>query len=106
MPSKKTRPTMRDIADRIGVFKALVSLVFRNGAGPAPTPARECSPPTTNSAIEWIARRRCCLPADRTWSVSRPAVRNGFHAEMVENLVEVADRTGYECARRGDAETP
>ena len=29
-----SRPTMQDIADKVGVSKALVSLVFRNAAGP------------------------------------------------------------------------
>ena len=30
-----SRPTMQDIADKVGVSKALVSLVFRNAAGPS-----------------------------------------------------------------------
>lgn len=29
------RPTMQDISDRVGVSKALVSLVFRNAPGPS-----------------------------------------------------------------------
>lgn len=35
MPTNRDRPTMQDIADRVGVSKALVSLVFRNAQGPS-----------------------------------------------------------------------
>jgi hypothetical protein len=48
---------MQDIADHVGVSKALVSLVFRNAPAQAETRSA-CSPPPTNWATGSIGRRR------------------------------------------------
>ena len=42
---------MQDVADKVGVSKALVSLVFRNASGPSAETRQRVSRRQTNSAI-------------------------------------------------------
>jgi len=92
----KDRPTMQDIADKVGVSKALVSLVFRKAPGPsAETRARVFA--AADELGYRVNRTAALLSARRSHLIGVTAeIRNSFHAEMVEDIVEAADRAGYE----------
>ncbi len=96
MKNRRERPTMQDIADRVGVSKALVSLVIRNAPGPSEeTRARVFA---AAEALGYRVNRAAALmTARRTHLIGvMTDIRSNFHAEMVEDIVEAADRTGYE----------
>lgn len=88
--------TMRDIADRVGVSKALVSLVFRGAAGPSPQTrtkvfeAAEALDYRPNKTASMLARRRTRLLGVML------SLRNAFHAELVEGIQESAAALGYD----------
>jgi DNA-binding LacI/PurR family transcriptional regulator len=92
------RPTMRDVAAKAGVSKALVSLVFRNAPGAsAQTRARVLEAAAElgyrhNRTASLLARRR-----NHLLGVTM-ILRNTFHAELVEDLQAAADDFGYELA--------
>jgi DNA-binding LacI/PurR family transcriptional regulator len=92
----RDRPTMQDIADKVGVSKALVSLVFRK----APGPSDETRTRVFAAADELgyrVNRTAALMTARRSHLIGVMAnIRNSFHAEMVEDIVEAADRAGYE----------
>ncbi|GAA5119176.1 LacI family DNA-binding transcriptional regulator [Haloechinothrix salitolerans] len=90
------RPTMTDVAQRAGVSRALVSLVFRDAPG-ASTATRE----RVFRVAEEIGYRPDS--AARMLASSRSkvlgvllTVRNPFHADMVESIYPVAEERGYE----------
>ncbi|MHA3024526.1 LacI family DNA-binding transcriptional regulator [Mycobacterium sp. BMJ-28] len=87
---------MQDIADRVGVSKALVSLVFRNAAGPsADTRARVLA--AADELGYRVNRAAAMMTAKRTHLIGVMAnIRSTFHAELVEHIVAEADRYGYE----------
>ncbi|MEN4476088.1 LacI family DNA-binding transcriptional regulator [Mycolicibacterium cosmeticum] len=87
---------MQDIADRVGVSKALVSLVFRKAPGPsAETRARVFA--AADELGYRVNRTAALMSARRTHLLGVTAeVRNTFHAELVEYIVSAADRAGYE----------
>ena len=96
MESKRERPTMQDIADKVGVSKALVSLVIRKAPGPSDetrakvfAAAEELGYRVNRTAARMTARRSHLLGV-------MADIRNSFHAEMVEDIVGAADRAGYE----------
>ncbi|MFC8178998.1 MULTISPECIES: LacI family DNA-binding transcriptional regulator [Nocardiaceae] len=88
--------TMQDIADKVGVSKALVSMIFRGVPGPsAETKARvlavaEEMDYRPNRTAALLSLRRTHLIGVMT------DIRNAFHAEMVEHMVAEADKVGYE----------
>lgn len=90
------RPTMADIAARVGVSRALVSLVFRNQPGASEETrtrvlrAAEELGYRPDSAARVLARSR-----SRTLGVL-VTVRNPYHAELVEGLYPVAEELGYD----------
>jgi DNA-binding LacI/PurR family transcriptional regulator len=94
--AKDQRPTMQDIADRVGVSKALVSLVFRK----APGPSAETRQRVLAAAEELgyrVNRTAALMTARRSHLIGVTAdMRNSFHGELVENIVAAADRAGYE----------
>lgn len=87
---------MQDIADRVGVSKASVSLVFRR----APGPSEETRQRVFAAAEELgyrVNRTAALMTARRTHLIGVTTdIRNSFHAEMVEDIVGAADRAGYE----------
>ncbi|RRQ28648.1 LacI family transcriptional regulator [Rhodococcus sp. Eu-32] len=88
--------TMQDIADRVGVSKALVSMIFRGVPGP--------SAETKERVFEVAAeldyrpnRTAALLSLRRTHLIGvMTNIRNPFHTEMVEHMVAAADTVGYE----------
>jgi DNA-binding LacI/PurR family transcriptional regulator len=94
--NRRERPTMQDIADRVGVSKALVSLVFRK----APGPSDETRAKVFAAAEELgyrVNRTAALMTARRSHLIGvMTDIRNSFHAEMVEDIVEASDRAGYE----------
>jgi DNA-binding LacI/PurR family transcriptional regulator len=94
--SNRDRPTMQDIADKVGVSKALVSLVIRKAPGPSDetrlrvfAAAEELGYRVNRTAALMTARRSHLIGV-------MTDIRSSFHAEMVEDIVEAADRAGYE----------
>ena len=93
---RRERPTMQDIADKVGVSKALVSLVFRK----APGPSVETRDKVFAAAEELgyrVNRTAAMMTARRTHLIGVTTnIRNSFHAEVVEDIVAAADGAGYE----------
>jgi LacI family transcriptional regulator len=87
---------MQDVADRVGVSKALVSLVLRKAPGPsAETRARVFA--AADELGYRINRTAAMLSAHRSHLIGVKAeIRNNFHAEIVDDIVEAADRAGYQ----------
>ncbi|WP_137149444.1 LacI family DNA-binding transcriptional regulator [Mycolicibacterium sp. CR10] len=87
---------MQDVADKVGVSKALVSLVFRN----APGASAETRKRVLDAADEIgyrVNRHAALMTAKRSHLIGVMAnIGSGFHAEIVEDLVAAADRAGYE----------
>ena len=90
------RPTMQDVADKVGVSKALVSLVFRNAAGPSSaTRARVLA--AADELGYRVNRTAALMTARRSHHIGVTInIRNSFHTEIAENIVAAADRAGYE----------
>jgi DNA-binding LacI/PurR family transcriptional regulator len=87
---------MQDVADHVGVSKALVSMVFRRVQGPS-AETRE----RVLAAAEKLGyrpnRSAALLSLRRSHLIGVMAnIRNTFHAELVEYIVGEADRFGYE----------
>ena len=96
MENPRDRPTMQDIADKVGVSKALVSLVFRKAPGPSDETRRRVFAAADELGYR-INRTAALMTARRSHLIGVMAnIRNSFHAEMVEDIVEAADRAGYE----------
>ena len=87
---------MQDIADKVGVSKALVSLVFRKAPGPS-AETRERVLAAADELGYRVNRTAALMTARRSHLIGVAAlIRNSFHAEVVENIVAAADRAGYE----------
>ena len=88
--------TMQDVADPVGVSKALVSMVFRRVAGPSAETRQRVL-----EAAEKLGyrpnRSAALLSLRRSHLIGVMAnIRNTFHAELVEDIVAEADGFGYE----------
>ena len=87
---------MQDIADKVGVSKALVSLVFRKAPGPSDETRQRVFAAADELGYR-VNRTAALMTARRSHLIGVMAdIRNSFHAEMVEDIVEAADRAGYE----------
>ena len=96
MRADKQRPTMQDIAERVGVSKALVSLVFRNAPGPS-AETRERVLAAADDLGYRVNRAAALMTARRSHLIGVMAnIRNSFHAEVVEHIVAAGDAAGYE----------
>ena len=96
MARDRDRPTMQDIADKVGVSKALVSLVFRNAAGPS-TETRQRVFAAADELGYRVNRTAALMTARRTHHLGVTIdIRNSFHTEIAEHIVAAADRAGYE----------
>jgi len=94
----RERPTMQDIAERVGVSKALVSLVFRNAPGPS-AETRERVLAAADELGYRVNRAAALMTARRSHLIGVMAnIRNSFHAEVVEHIVAAGDAAGYEIA--------
>jgi DNA-binding LacI/PurR family transcriptional regulator len=90
------RPRLTDVADAVGVSTASVSLVLRGAPGP--------SDATRERVLEAAARlgyrpdRAASLLARRRSRLIGVVmdVRNTFHAQLVEDIHEAAERAGYD----------
>ena len=96
MPKNHDRPTMQDIADHVGVSKALVSLVFRNAPGPSAETRKRVLAAADELGYR-VNRAAALMTARRSHLIGVMAnIRSTFHAELVEDIVAEADRYGYE----------
>jgi len=89
-------PTMKDVAAAAGVSKALVSMIFREAAGPnAQTRVRVLE---TAERLGYRRNRTASLLARRRGKHLGVAmsVHSAFHAELVDHVQAVADELGYE----------
>ena len=87
---------MQDVADHVGVSKALVSMVFRRVAGPSDHTRQRVL-----AAAEQLGyrpnRSAALLSLRRSHLIGVMAnIRSTFHAELVEDIVAEADACGYE----------
>src|ERR1700712_16361 len=90
------RVTMQDVADKVGVSKALVSLFSRKAPGPSEQTRTRVFAAAEDLGYR-VNRTAALMTARRSHLIGVMAdIRNGFHAEMVEDIVEAADRAGYE----------
>ena len=93
---RKKSVTLKDVADHVGVSKALASMVVRGVSGPS-----EQTRSRVLAAADELGyrpnRAAALLSSRRTHLIGVMAnVRNSFHAELVEYLVAAADAAGYE----------
>jgi len=90
--------TMEDVAQRAGVSRALVSIVFRGVSGASPA---------TRERVMRAAEELAYRPDQRARLLGRNRSRmvgvvfglhHEFHAEVVEHLYRAVDGTGYDLA--------
>ena len=90
------RPRLDDVAARVGVSSATVSLVLRNVPGPsAETRERVLE---AAAAMGYRADRTASLLARRRRHLLGVLmdVHNSYHAELVEDLHDAAEACGYD----------
>jgi DNA-binding LacI/PurR family transcriptional regulator len=89
---------MEDVAQRAGVSRALVSIVFRGVAGASPATRERVMQAAEELAYRPDQRARL-LGRNRTRVVGVAfGLHDEFHAEVVEQLYRAVDGTGYELA--------
>jgi DNA-binding LacI/PurR family transcriptional regulator len=90
------RPRLEDVASRVGVSTASVSLVLRGAPGPSAETRRRVL--EAAAELGYRADRTASLLARRRRHLLGVMldVRNPFHAELVEEIQVESDRIGYE----------
>jgi DNA-binding LacI/PurR family transcriptional regulator len=96
MAIRGNRPRLDDVAARVGVSTASVSLVLRNAPGPSAETRRRVL--EAAAELGYRADRTASLLARRRRHLLGVLldIRNPFHAELVEEIHTEADRIGYE----------
>lgn len=90
--------TMADVAQRAGVSRALVSIVFRGVPGASPATRERVMRAAEELAYRPDQRARL-LAGNRSRTVGVVfGLHHEFHAEVVEGLYQAADGTGYDLA--------
>jgi DNA-binding LacI/PurR family transcriptional regulator len=90
--------TMADVAERAGVSRALVSIVFRGVAGASPDTRRRVMQAAEELDYRPDQRARL-LGSNRSRTVGVVfGLRHEFHAEVVEALYHSVEATGYDLA--------
>ncbi|MEV8503539.1 LacI family DNA-binding transcriptional regulator [Actinoplanes sp. NPDC051475] len=90
------RPRLEDVAARVGVSTASVSLVLRGASGPSAETRRRVL--EAAAELGYRADRTASMLARRRRHLLGVMldIRNPFHAELVEEIQAEADRVGYE----------
>ncbi|MFI7602058.1 LacI family DNA-binding transcriptional regulator [Actinoplanes sp. NPDC049681] len=90
------RPRLEDVAARVGVSTASVSLVLRGAPGPSAETRRRVL--EAAAELGYRADRTASMLARRRRHLLGVMldIRNPFHAELVEEIQAEADRVGYE----------
>ncbi len=90
------RPRLDDVAARVGVSTASVSLVLRGAPGPSAETRRRVL--EAAAELGYRADRTASMLARRRRHLLGVLldIRNPFHAELVEEIQAEADRIGYE----------
>lgn len=90
------RPRLTDVAARVGLSTASVSLVLRGEPGPSAATRRRVQ--EAASALGYRPDRTASLLARRRSGLLGLFidVHSPFHAELVEDVHEVAERSGYD----------
>ena len=90
--------TMEDVADRAGVSRALVSIVFRGVPGASPATRERVMQAAEELAYRPDQRARL-LGSNRSRTVGVVfGLHHEFHAELVESLYRSVEGTGYDLA--------
>ncbi|HZE37253.1 MAG TPA: LacI family DNA-binding transcriptional regulator [Stackebrandtia sp.] len=96
IPPRPRKPTMSDVAARVGVSRAAVSLVFRNAPGAsARTRERVFRAAAELGYRPDIAARLLASGRSRMLGVLF-TVRNPFHVDIVETIYPAAEERGYD----------
>ena len=97
--------TMADVAERAGVSRALVSIVFRGVPGASPATRQRVMRAADDLDYRPDQRARL-LGSNRSRTVGVVfGLHHEFHAEVVEALYREADTTGYDLALGAAART-
>jgi DNA-binding LacI/PurR family transcriptional regulator len=97
--------TMADVAQRAGVSRALVSIVFRGVPGASPATRERVMRAAEELAYRPDQRARL-LGRNRSRTVGVLfGLHHEFHAEVVESLYQAVDGTGYDLALGAAAPT-
>jgi DNA-binding LacI/PurR family transcriptional regulator len=90
--------TMADVAERAGVSRALVSIVFRGVPGASPATRQRVMQAAQDLAYRPDQRARL-LGRNRSRTIGVVfGLHHEFHAELVEALYRSVDATGYDLA--------
>jgi DNA-binding LacI/PurR family transcriptional regulator len=94
-PAGGRRPTMADVADRVGVSRTLVSLVFRNHAGASALTRERVFEAASDlgyrpDTAAQLLRSRRSRHLGVLYSPQQP-----FHADVIAAIYPVAERIGY-----------